>query len=388
MKNGKSKKQVTKKAVKKRQAKRSNSDTSKKFRDQKSGTSNKKTNDLLATGKSTTSNTKATDKKTTGTNKLGAKLRKKRPSKSKQTLNDTSKGSVTGKRIKPNANDRTVRNTGKNIKQQDSQVKGAKQPDKIRASGKGKSKEVVAIKRTDGINNKNETSHTEKRITKKQKETIKKLRGQRSYINKKLNPLKEYVASLNLVKDKKKKVDYNGVKKTVSYIIKDKIKEIVALNKDLQNKGSEVEKLGGRIKWKKIFRDVKNEPQKRGVIRLAICMHFQMSKVFDYLNQDHIYNGFEHRFNTFITPEGNEYDIKKDSDKIIQWFLAAESEMESKNVFYLVFDLENNSCQGYIDKEPDKKKEDTELFDKSYSPKKKEVKLKEPQPRKIKPREI
>ncbi len=342
------------------------------------------------------------DKKGKKNNKLGAQLHGKRKDKSKPSLkkefeqllnselnkkHDTSKRPVKRKRIKPTANDRTLRSRDNSIKQQDSEAKGAKKPGKIRSTGKGKSKEVVTVKRIDGGNAEEEKRTTKKILTQKEKKQIKQLQAQRSYINKKLKPLKEYAASLNLVKNKKSKISYKNGTKTVSFIIKDKLKEIVALNKELQAKGKELQSLGATVKWKKVFRELKKETEKKGVLRLAMCMHFQMNKVFDYLKQEHTFNGFTHKFNSFITPEGVELDIDKDSDQIIQWFLLTEAEMTSKDVFYLKFDLEDNAAYGYIDMETETTKVDTKLYDKSYAPKKKEVKPKEPQPRKIKYRE-
>ena len=340
------------------------------------------------------------DKKGKKNNNLGAQLHGARANKSDKTLkkefeqllnselnkkHDTSKRPVKRKRIKPTANDRTLRSRDNSIKQQDSEAKGAKKPGKIRSTGKGKSKEVVTVKRIDGGNAEEEKRTTKKILTQKEKKQIKQLQAQRSYINKKLKPLKEYVFELGKVKNRKTKVSYKNGTKTVAFIIKDKLKEIVALNKELQAKGKELESLGATVKWDKVYRDLKSEPQKKGVLRLPMCMHFQMDKVYDYLKQEHTYNGFTHKFNSFVTEEGIFYDIEEDADQIIQWCLITEAKMTSKHVFYLKFDLEDNTAHGYVDKEPDITKVDTKLYDKSYAPKKKEVKPKEPQPRKIKP---
>lgn len=345
-------------------------------------------------------------KKTTGNGRRITK-RSRFTSNSKQTLelynllqrelkNDTSKGTATIRRANASANDRSIRDAGKSIKQPDKQPKSKKQSVKIHSTGKAKGNRVTEDERIDGIGNKENKEFTEKEFGEFQKEInslvpfsanelkyIKKLKDYRTRLNKKIIPLREYILSLRNVEDKSKEVYYKKQNKSVKGILKEKINEVVLLNKRYNEVGVILLNLYGINKKDKEFRDLKNENYKEGFIRLAMCMHFQMKSVFNYLRLPHVYEGIEHRFNFY-----NDMDIDTESDKILESLNTTETKMESKNVFYLQFDLESNGCYGYIDDEPTKEKQNTLLYDKSYFTKKQPKVKKEWKPKNIKPKNI
>jgi len=306
---------------------------------------------------------------------------------------DTPKRPNTVRRTNSKPNDLSVRNASKSIKSKNRKSKKVQQSVDIHNEGEGASNEAFTAKRIDGNSNKENKEFTEQELksfqkelnalipfTKKDLNYIKYLRGLRTRLNAKIKPLREYIDGLHKQENTDKKVFYKGEPRTIKYILKDKIKEIVALNKDYQETGRQLDYYYGiKVKKDPEFRDLKSEPFQKGYLRLALCMHFQMKKVFDYLRAEHIFNEVSHKFNMY-----DDMNIETQSDKILESLNETETKMESKNVFYLQIDLANNSCYGFIDDKPTRTKDTTLLYDKSYFTKKVEKVKQEPQPRKIK----